>query len=392
MLLDGREAFYGGAAGGGKSDALLMGALQYVDQPGYAALILRRTYSQLTLPDSIMDRAHQWLDGTDAVWSGDEHQFRFPSNATLTFGHMQYETDKYRYQGPAFQYVGFDELTQFLETQYRYMFSRLRRLEGSMVPLRVRGASNPGGIGHEWVKRRLIDEGAEHGRVFVPAKLSDNPSLDREEYIKSLQELDPVTLQQLLNGDWTVRPAGGMFRREWFEIVDAIPTPARQFEVRFWDLAGTAPAKGRDPDWTVGVRMSRAAGLTYVSDVVRVRGNAATVDALIKQTAALDGIAVKIRMEQEPGSSGKRAIEGFQRGILAGYDFAGVPSTGSKQVRAGPFASQAAAGNVKLLRGRWNGDWLDELEAFPEGSHDDQVDASSGAYLVLTPNRTWKVA
>src|SRR5712664_1987346 len=91
LLLECREAMYGGAAGGGKSDALLMAALQYVDVPSYATLILRRTFKQLSLPDAIMARSKDWLKGTGASWNEQRKQWVFPSGATLTFGHMQHE-------------------------------------------------------------------------------------------------------------------------------------------------------------------------------------------------------------------------------------------------------------------------------------------------------------
>jgi hypothetical protein len=118
------EAYFGGAAGGGKSDALLMAALQYVDQPNYAALLLRRTYKDLSLPGALMERAGNWLRGTAAHWSAETKTWRFPSGATVTFGHLDNEGDKYNYQSSEFQFVGFDEVTQFTKTQYEYLFSR----------------------------------------------------------------------------------------------------------------------------------------------------------------------------------------------------------------------------------------------------------------------------
>ena len=223
LSLKTEEAFYGGAAGGGKSDALLMAALQYVDTPGYAALLLRRTFKALTLPEALLDRARFWLGGTDAHWQGDSTAWVFPSGAKLVFGYLEADKDVEQYQSAAFQFIGFDELTQFSEYQYRYMHSRARRLVNTNVPIRIRGASNPGSIGHEWVKQRFIVEGLKEGRPFIPATLDDNPHLDRGTYTKSLNNLDPVTRQQLLNGDWSARQAGSKFKREWFEIVEAAP-------------------------------------------------------------------------------------------------------------------------------------------------------------------------
>jgi predicted phage terminase large subunit-like protein len=381
LILPQQETFYGGAAGGGKSDALLMAALQYVDVPGYAAILFRKTYADLSLPEALMDRATSWLGGTDARWNGTEKTWTFPSGATLTFGYMEHESDRYRYKSAAFQFIGFDELTQFTETQYTYLFSRLRRLKGSDVPLRMRSASNPGDIGHDWVKGRFVDS-QDRSKIFIRAKLKDNPHLDEEAYIKSLNQLDPITRQQLLDGDWSARQSGGMFRREWFEIVDV--APADVIKVRYWDKASTEPAPGKDPDWTVGVLMGRTKqGLYYVLDVRRFRLAPLGVQTSIKQAAAMDTRGTSIWMEQEPGSSGVDTIDYYHRIVLPQYRFEGNKTTGSKTERAAPYSSQAQAGNVKLLRGSWNKDFLDEHEVFPNGSHDDQVDAASGAYEKL---------
>src|SRR4029077_3634506 len=143
----------------------------------------------------------------------------FPSGATLAFGYLENENDKYQYQGAEYQFVGFDELSQFTESQYLYLFSRLRRLEGSDIPLRMRSASNPGGVAGRWVYSRFIpdnflppdavepkvwwkegvgEDGKEFKRAFIPARLQDNPYLDLVEYEEALNELDPITREQLL--------------------------------------------------------------------------------------------------------------------------------------------------------------------------------------------------
>lgn len=222
------EAFYGGAGGGGKSDTLLMDALRYADVPGYSALILRKTFADLALPGAIMDRAKGWLAETDARWNESASRFRFPSGASLQFGYLQTQNDKYRYASAEFQFVAFDELTQFTEDDYRFLFTRLRRPKHgplSQVPIRMRSASNPGGRGHEWVRRRLVhrlpapvSEDQEPDpmdtperaarRVFVPARLRDNPYLDADEYEEGLAALDPETRAQILDGDWDARPPG----------------------------------------------------------------------------------------------------------------------------------------------------------------------------------------
>jgi predicted phage terminase large subunit-like protein len=329
-----------------------------------------------------MDIAQHWLTRTPAKWNELEKSWHFPSGASLTFGYLSGESDKYRYQSAQFQFIGFDELTQFQESDYRYLFSRLRRLEGSDIPIRMRTASNPGNIGHEWVKQRfMVEHNSE--RVFLSAKLDDNPFIDRQEYVQSLMELDPVTREQLLRGDWTARAEGNKFRREWFEIVDQAPPDCTK--VRFWDLAATEPKPGKDPDWTAGCLMGKSPNnVLYIINMARMRGTPNAVESLVKQTAELDGRNVAVRMEQEPGASGVKAIDDYQRRVLMGWDFRGVRSTGAKEVRANPLASQAQAGNIKLVRGAWINAFLDEAELFPNGPHDDMVDAASGALAELS--------
>lgn len=233
-----REKLYGGAAGSGKSDALLMDALLYADVPGYAALLLRRTYADLALPGALMDRAHEWLGSTAAKWNENTKTWTFPSGATLTFGYLDGPRDHFRYQGAEFQKIGFDELTQFKEEPYRYLLSRLRRLATARVPVGASGATNPGGIGHQWVYERFVVPGSP--RLFVAALLDDNPYLDREEYEHSLSELDPITYAQLRQGMWVQDESGRPFRREWWRGKNRYAeTSPHDVEARWlsWDTA-----------------------------------------------------------------------------------------------------------------------------------------------------------
>ena len=217
------EVLFGGQAGGGKSDALLMAALQYCDVPGYAALILRKSYPDLALPGAIMSRAKEWLKPTDAKWNENFREFTFPSGAKLKFGYLAKDDDVYQYQSAEFQFIGVDELTQFTEFQYSYMHSRLRRLEGSRIPIRMRAATNPGGKGHQWVRRYYIKDQIPGERVFIPSTLDDNPSLDRDAYRRSLEHLDPYTKAQLLHGDWAARPPGNWaFDHEHLDAIFAL--------------------------------------------------------------------------------------------------------------------------------------------------------------------------
>ena len=155
---------------------------------------------------------------------------------------------------------------------------------------------------------------------------------------------------------------------------------------RGWDLAGTVKDEGkaRDPDATAGVKMGKArTGTHYLLDLRHLRGSPGQVESLVLDTAKADGQRVPIAMEQEPGSAGKFVISTFLR-LLAGYQFHGVPSTGSKVDRAIPFAAQAEQGKVKLLRGPWNKLFLDEAELFPFGAHDDCIDSASLTFTRLS--------
>jgi len=221
IIYPGEESFYGGQAGGGKSSALLMSALQYVEEKHipedqnklkYNALIIRRTLEDLDMPNAIMDRAKQWLlpkeDEGLLVWKDQKKRFIFNSGATLTFRYLSHNKHLNSYQGAELQFVGFDELTQFPENQYNYLHSRLRKLEDSDIPIRMRGASNPGGIGHDWVKKRFVDD--ESKLPFIPSAYTDNQYLNQEEYSKQLDKLDELTRLQLKYGDWNAVLRSGL--------------------------------------------------------------------------------------------------------------------------------------------------------------------------------------
>lgn len=170
---------------------------------------------------------------------------------------------------------------------------------------------------------------------------------------------------------------GGLFKRHWFEMVGAAPAQARR--VRYWDKAGTADGG----DYTAGALLAKDAdGVIYVCDVVRGQWSALQRERIIRQTAELDGPGVPIWVEQEPGSGGKESAQSTIR-ALAGWTVRAERVTGDKLTRAQPFAAQCEAGNVKLVRGPWTAAFLDELTFFPNGKHDDQVDAIGGAFAKL---------
>ena len=168
------DLFYGGAAGPGKTSYLLMAAVQYVAYPHYRALILRKTFADLSLPDAIMDRAISWWDGVEgARFNNQEKVCYFPSGAKIAFGYMASVRDHLRYQGAAVHFVGIDEASQIPSRQLEYLHSRIRRAVGDPIPLRYRLASNPGDLSHDWLKDTYVNGADGHRVVYLPGLMTD---------------------------------------------------------------------------------------------------------------------------------------------------------------------------------------------------------------------------
>lgn len=185
---------------------------------------------------------------------------------------------------------------------------------------------------------------------------------------------------------------GAMMNPAWFEVVPRTAVPPLKKIVRRWDMAATEEGEGYDPDWTVGAKVGVAAdGTFYIMHITRFRESPGKVEARIKATASTDGRGVKIKMEQEPGSSGKTVISHFRRKVLSGYNFRGERSTGNKVLRAEVLASHAEQGDVKVVSGTWNALFFAEVRRFPRGAHDDQVDAVAGGMEDLTKKTGGKV-
>lgn len=389
------ECMYGGAAGGGKSDALLMAALMYVEEPEYSALLLRKTYKDLALPGALMFRLGRWLEPwvKDKVvhWNGTDKIFTFPSGATITFGYLAHENDVYQYDSSEFQFIGLDELTQFTKFQYDYMWSRLRRPENSNIPIRMMSASNPGGIGHEWVKRKFIIGNG----LFIPSTFKENPHIDSWVYLKALNNLDPITKQHKKYGNWDAVPEGKLFKYALMEKLIRTDPEERIVEwCRFWDLAATSEDEADDPDYTVGLLMGKGeSNRAYIVDVKRFRMEPNDAEEEILATCRMDARTFgtegyKIRMEQEGGASAKYVLNDFRK-KLAGFDFDGEPAKKNKVDRAVPYAKYMNSRNIYLIdyySNLWIPDMIAEYAAFPtKGVHDDQVDAGSGAFTALFP-------
>lgn len=193
--------------------------------------------------------------------------------------------------------------------------------------------------------------------------------------------------------DWSAlyqgRPTpkeGAFFKVGLIEVVDAVPANAER--CRGWDKAATEGGG----DYTAGVKLAAYEGFYFIEDVQRGRWDTSERDSNIRQVSELDGRSCQIIGEQEPGSGGKDAAKAFVR-MLAGFVVRTETSTQNKEARADSFSSQVNAGNVKMLRGAWNRDLIEEMRTFPLGKHDDQVDAVSLAFNRLAdklpPSRGW---
>ena len=305
---------------------------------------------------------------------------------------MEAEKDRFTYRTAEYQTVVWDEITAFTQKQYTYLFSRLRRLEGSEIPLRMRAGGSPDGQGFVWVRRRWILDGAAEGRPVVPARLEDNPHIDQEAYRQSLEQLDPITRQRLLAGDWTIIPTGKMFKRHWFEVVRARPEPV-DAEVRAWDMAASEVKGGRDPDYTAGGRISVKNGVYYIDRLVAERESPGACRALVRQQAALDGRNCPVVMEQEPGASGKSVIDDYARSTLRGYAFKGCPAAGSKTQRATPLSIAAEQGLIKVVDGPLVENFLDQAVVFgtDDALHDDMIDMAAYGFNELRQLESFSV-
>lgn len=211
----------------------------------------------------------------------------------------------------------------------------------------------------------------------------DNPRMNTPEKLAFLEQ-EKITLGSRLYSQeyecqFLGQIEGGMFKREWFKT--GSPFSDKALRCRYWDKAATSGGG----DWTVGVLMATENGRFCIEDVQRIQGSPAQVQSLIRRTAERDGKNVRIRMEQEPGSSGVDVIDLYARNILYGYDFRADKVTGPKDIRAGTMAAAFENGNIDIVNAPWNKEFIDELCAFPIPEvHDDQVDAASGAFRELT--------
>lgn len=428
--------FYGGEAGSGKSWCVVGDGGRAAIVPKFGAIAFRRTSPELMGPGSLWEIATDLYPALGArMVEGKVLRATWPNRSSVTFAHMQHEKDKKQHQGKQYAAIYFDELTHFTEGQFWYLVSR-NRSKARIRPY-VRCTMNPDPL--SWVKKMITwwldDEGRyirpersgvirwfyrigddlvwgdskrelmeRHPEMakrrvkpksftFILGRLSDNKILEKldPDYRANLMSLPRVERERLLGngqgGDWKILPAAGLyFQRSWFKVLDAVPHPDELVAVvRCWDKAATqATAETPDPDWTRGVKM----GLTkdrrvVVLHVESLRGSPGQVEKAIKNTAAQDGVECRIGLWQDPGQAGIADVDHLVS-VLFGYYTETVRAAHDKITYAGPFSTQVEAGAVYVAPGRWNEEFFNELESFPDGKHDDQVDACSLCFMLLS--------
>lgn len=432
---------YGGSAGGGKTWGLLLDPLRDIDVPGYGAIILRRTYPEITNLGGLWDESEKLYKYAGGKPTRGDLLWRWPSGARVEFGHLQYEKELSKYDGAQIAVISFDQLEHFTEKMFWYLQVRNRSMCG--VPPRLRATCNPDpdsflitdkdkGWGHgligwwigedgyaipersgvvRWFVRhqerlywgdsreelvtrfKSIDADALPVSItFILATVYNNRLLMEADptYLAKLKALPLVERERFLGdavrgGNWKVKPeAGKVFNRSWFQVVDEIP--AGGADARGWDFAATLKEQaGDNPDWTVSVKIRKAPdGFFYITDMTEER--MAEIDEFILSTARNDAAiarsqsaSYRVRWGTEPGSAGIRETARLKR-LLAGMDADGMSEQGDKLVKWRPLAAAASKGIVRVLAAPWTDRFLSMMHGQPDLDHDDVPDAARMAF------------
>lgn len=421
---------YGGAAGAGKSAAILGSILPLCHHKGTRALIIRKTTKQLSGSGSLFDAAIQLFSKIDPKIKIKTRDLTiiFSSGAQVQFTYLDKPADRLNLQGKEYSLIAFDECQQLTEDNVLYALSRLR---STIVdyPLRAIASCNPDydSFLRSYVEFCLDERGIpkvkEDGKYperyfyrtptgviwyntlqaaqeahgtginsgiksfkFIPATALTNKVLIKSnpEYISTLKALPRVEMERLLLGSWYAREsASGYFKREWVNMVD-FPDYDTNKRVRAWDLASTKPSEATpDVDATAGVLMSKSKrGHLTVEDMKIMRDRIHEVERLIFDTAEDDGRDVTILLPLDPGATGGAYCRDLARRLgEKGFHVKLIRPERSKRQRFLPFASMAEARAVNVVRGEWNDGFFSELETmdFTNKTHDDQADACSDA-------------
>lgn len=425
-------AIYGGAAGAGKSFALLMEPTRHVDNRKFGAVCFRRESPQITSEGGLWDTSYDVYGGYQATpLQSPKYHWKFKTGATITFSHLQYEKNLKAWDGSQIPLLMFDELQHFTEKMFFYMLSRNRTTCG--IKPYVRGTCNPDP--DSWLCEFLIKAGFVNGETgypiyemsgklryfvresgeitwydtkkealkdnpkarpksftFIPGKLSDNPALTSidPDYEANLDALLDYEKKRLKDGNWFARPtAGELFKRSYFNIVDyeVLEDLVVLNACRYWDRAATLPSdKNKDPDYTACVLMYLCEDENYyIVDVHRDRLEPGDVQDLLFSITNQDDDFIVVGLEQEPGASGKIEVYTYEKEIQ-NKQVETFPKTKDKLTCWKPLARAAKQGKIYMVRAPWNKMFFWEAEAVTDGTqegHDDMIDCAAGAYSFL---------
>lgn len=439
---------YGGAAGGGKTYALLLEALRHMSNPNFNAVIFRKEYTQITAPGGLWDTSrliYSYIKGSCSLKTPKLH-WRFKSGATVNFAHIGCDDDCEGWQGSQIALIGFDELTHFSEYSFFYMMSRNRTTCG--IKPYIRATCNPDA--DSWVaefikwwidqetgypipersgkvrwmmrlnedifwfdtKQEAVDVAIENGVdyekavimaksvTFIASTLQDNKILMKNDpgYMANLLALALVERERLLYGNWKIKAAAGlMFKRTKVNMLENLPTDVILW-ARGWDLAATSEDEDGEPAYTAGVLIGkRKNGRYIIADVINRRCDSAEVRELIKMTCITDRTKygrVITRLPQDPGQAGKDQAQSYLK-FLAGFTVKILPESGDKVTRAEPLSAQWLGlegmdkGNVDVLIADWNEMYFNQMENFPQSKFKDMVDGSSSAFNEIENGGTY---
>lgn len=419
---------YGGAAGAGKTFAILMEPLRYVHNPKFGAVIFRRTMPEITKEGAMWDNSMELYPLLNGLANVNERRWYFPKGGRVTFSHIQYDKDLDTWRGAQIALMAFDQLETFSEKQFFYMLSRNRSTSGVRPYVRATCNPQPGWLAKfiDWwigedgkaipdrcgviryfvrIDDRIIWADSpkalsiEHPGMqpksvtFIYASIYDNKILMEKDpgYLANLKAQSMVDRARLLDGNWKIEPsAGNIFNKAWFGTVPAMPSGGEI--VLFWDFASTEKELAKpDPDFTAATAMMKNNGRFTVLDCVDFQqGPAETEKRFVNISlqwaakAKMLGAKLKVRWEQEPGSAAKRDAARLA-GLLPGLDAHAVGTGGKDKItRAKALSAQAEAGNVDVVEGDWNEHYLNHMHNQPDADHDDIMDSSSGAFNALT--------
>ena len=417
----------GGAKGGGKSFGVRAAPCYYLDNPDYHAVIFRRSLPQIKKPGGMWDKSYQIYSALGGYPRVSELKWIFPSGASVQFGHLQNPTSWQDWQGTESAFYGFDQLEEFTQEHFLKILGCMRTTSG--CPTQLMATMNPDAS--SWLRKFVDPWIAKDGYVdlelngktfyftvdnneivwvsgdwrdsnnqppisvvYISADIWDNPTLLKSDpaYLSSLMTQSLVDRERYLGirgrgGNWNSKAeAGKVFQEQWFQKTQLVSYQAGDQLVRFWDFAASL-ATARRSDYTVGVLLLKRGDRYFVLDMVRLRLPPVQANTLVLNTARADGNRCQVRWQTEHGASGVRDSANLQS-LLAGFDARGVTELRDKVSRAMPLSAAAESGTLQLCYGEWNQVFINELVNFPDGDHDDIVDAVTGAYNCLTGLKT----